>query len=79
MSREKQSDVAEKSKIMAWHFEKVPTKETTARLHQDLSTMHRIICLNMGLSIIATSPPPKKQAGRPRQYTYMQEDRRFTD
>jgi hypothetical protein len=57
MPRGKHFDVVEKSKIMAWHFEKVPAKEITACLNRNVSTVFKIICENKVLPITKDRRP----------------------
>jgi hypothetical protein len=69
--RGKHFDVFEKSKIMAWHFEKVPAKEIAARLNWNVSVVFKIILENKDLPITATPTPPKKRSGHPRHHTHV--------
>jgi hypothetical protein len=75
MPRGKHFDVVEKSKIMAWYFEKVPAKEIAARLNRNVSAVFKIIRENKDLPITSPPTPPKKRSGRPRHHSHVQEDR----
>jgi hypothetical protein len=55
--------VVEKSKLITWHFEKVPAKEIAARFNWDVSTVHRIIRQNQGLPITVMPLLPRNVQG----------------
>ncbi len=72
----KQFDAAEKSKILAWYFKKVPAKEIARSLNRDLSAVHRIVWLNKNLPMAATTPPSKKRSCHPSQHIKVSRSRK---
>jgi hypothetical protein len=63
LPREKEFNVGEKAKVMAWFYKEILAEEIISRLQSDVNGIRKVINQNKALPLTATPLPPEKQSG----------------